>query len=680
MPTARWRISCGRSTTRSWRICHGVQRSALDRARLGQGVDGAPATDERMVATAFLSVIERIGAQTPVLLTIDDAQWLDASSRAVLGYSSRRLTGRIGFALSFRTGDPDAADARTWLQFRRPDSMASVQIQPLSLGAVHALVAERLGRTLPRPTITRIYQISGGNPLFAMELAAGAATDVASTHRRTARQSRRAGPSSCGRHQCRRRRGAARRGVQRQTDGRVDRPCHRHAHRTRRRGARGDGRAAHRRLDGQPGALHASAVRHRRIRQRHRPRGRAMHRTLAALVERPEERARHLALAATTGDPDTLAALDAAADATVAQGAPAVAAELVDLAMKLGGDTARGASAPANCTSGRVPWPPRVRTCSRRSTTRRRDLALYGTDVARRRRGLRRRHGGCGRGDERRSRGSRRRSLSGTGLSATLGDGAGDGGPSRRSTAARGEGRLNSPSARRSGSGEPGVVDLGAGQIRCGARSRSRRTAKSVGTARSSRRRDHLSSGERRRGADLCLHRRPRPCPRPNDRRAATDARGGHRGRHHLGHSAFGRDRGVVWTLRRGHPRRAGGRRARRADGWTIRPDHGVGRQAAVAAYMGREADARPAARVAIDTPRRNRCHADGHGADDQPGLSRSVPWQLRRGACGTAALPRRLRRDPRDRDRGKRLSARRDRGADQRGSNRRSRPAHRGA
>ena len=68
-------------------------------------------------------------------------------------------------------------------------------------------------------------------------------------------------------------------------------------------------------------------------------RRRAMHRKLAALVERPEERARHLALAATTGDPDTLAALDAAADATVAQGAPAVAAELVNLAMKLGGDT-----------------------------------------------------------------------------------------------------------------------------------------------------------------------------------------------------------------------------------------------------------------------------------------------------------------------------------------------------
>jgi DNA-binding CsgD family transcriptional regulator len=65
-----------------------------------------------------------------------------------------------------------------------------------------------------------------------------------------------------------------------------------------------------------------------------------MHRTLAGAVDRPEIRARHLALAATTGDDTMLSALDAAADATIAQGAPAVAAELLELALKLGGDVA----------------------------------------------------------------------------------------------------------------------------------------------------------------------------------------------------------------------------------------------------------------------------------------------------------------------------------------------------
>jgi ATP/maltotriose-dependent transcriptional regulator MalT len=64
-----------------------------------------------------------------------------------------------------------------------------------------------------------------------------------------------------------------------------------------------------------------------------------MHRTLAEIVEQPELRARHLALAATSGDPAVLEALDAAADVVRARGAPADAAELIDLAMRLGGDT-----------------------------------------------------------------------------------------------------------------------------------------------------------------------------------------------------------------------------------------------------------------------------------------------------------------------------------------------------
>ena len=53
----------------------------------------------------------------------------------------------------------------------------------------------------------------------------------------------------------------------------------------------------------------------------------------------PELRARHMALAASSADPTTLRALDAAAGAASGRGAPAAAAELVELAIGLGGDT-----------------------------------------------------------------------------------------------------------------------------------------------------------------------------------------------------------------------------------------------------------------------------------------------------------------------------------------------------
>ena len=66
---------------------------------------------------------------------------------------------------------------------------------------------------------------------------------------------------------------------------------------------------------------------------------RAMHRSLAETVMLPELRARHMALAASSADPTTLRSLDVAADAASDRGAPAAAAELVELAIGLGGDT-----------------------------------------------------------------------------------------------------------------------------------------------------------------------------------------------------------------------------------------------------------------------------------------------------------------------------------------------------
>ena len=68
-------------------------------------------------------------------------------------------------------------------------------------------------------------------------------------------------------------------------------------------------------------------------------RRRRMHRALADIESLPELKARHLALATVSSDPATLQALDTAADAARTRGAPAAAAELVDLAIRLGGDT-----------------------------------------------------------------------------------------------------------------------------------------------------------------------------------------------------------------------------------------------------------------------------------------------------------------------------------------------------
>jgi ATP/maltotriose-dependent transcriptional regulator MalT len=68
-------------------------------------------------------------------------------------------------------------------------------------------------------------------------------------------------------------------------------------------------------------------------------RRRAMHRALAEVEALPELKAKHLSLASTNADPVTLRALDDGAEAARARGAPAAAAELVESAIRLGGDS-----------------------------------------------------------------------------------------------------------------------------------------------------------------------------------------------------------------------------------------------------------------------------------------------------------------------------------------------------
>src|SRR6476620_12410932 len=78
-----------------------LQRVAVGRALLRSG-DEDPETDQRAVAAAFLEIVETLAAYVPVLLAIDDYQWLDAPSRAVVTFAARRIKGRVGVLVTER--------------------------------------------------------------------------------------------------------------------------------------------------------------------------------------------------------------------------------------------------------------------------------------------------------------------------------------------------------------------------------------------------------------------------------------------------------------------------------------------------------------------------------------------------------------------------------------------------
>ncbi len=320
----------------AWTDLPAPQLLAVDQVLLR--ADNGATTDQRAVAAAFLSVLERLADDGPVLLAIDDLQWLDPSSSHVLAFAARRLTGSVGIIGSVRTEADDGASV-AWLQLPRPESVNRIRLSPLSVHDLHSAVTSRLRRSFSRPTMGRIHALSGGNPFYAIELARAievrnpggetllprTLTDVVEArigsldpdvHEALLAASCMAAPTV--------------ELVSSATISDDDRVVELLEIAESKGVIAIDGNRIHFAHPLLARGVYAQAPPSRR---------RAMHRRLADLVDEPELRARHLALAATSGDDATLQALDAAADSARMRGAPAAAAELMDLAIGLGGDT-----------------------------------------------------------------------------------------------------------------------------------------------------------------------------------------------------------------------------------------------------------------------------------------------------------------------------------------------------
>lgn len=315
------------------------QRLALEVALLRhEGDAGNSSIDERMIGVATLSALRALAVREPLLVAIDDLQWVDASSASALRFALRRLRDEPVLVVATRRTQP-LSGGRLEVELERmlgDERVRRLRVEPLSLGGVHELLVARLGFHASRPTLLRLHEVTGGNPFYSLEIgrellargqepAPDEALPVPGSVRELVR-ARLARLSPATRAVLLAAAGLARptRPMLARLDASVE--------------ASLDEAIAAGVIELSPGErvrfahpLFASV----HYEQAALAERRRLHGRLAAIVEDLEERARHLALASSGADERVAAQLDAGARAAAARGAPVAAAELCDLAARL---------------------------------------------------------------------------------------------------------------------------------------------------------------------------------------------------------------------------------------------------------------------------------------------------------------------------------------------------------
>jgi hypothetical protein len=151
------------------------RRHALEVALLLDEASEQP-VDPRTLGVAVRTALEALAERT-VVLAIDDVQWLDPSSASALAFALRRIAADRVFLLLARRV-VEGAQPSELERALEAESVQRLPIGPLSVGALHRFLRDRLGRPFARQTLLRIHETSGGNPFFALELARALGSDV----------------------------------------------------------------------------------------------------------------------------------------------------------------------------------------------------------------------------------------------------------------------------------------------------------------------------------------------------------------------------------------------------------------------------------------------------------------------------------------------------------------------
>ncbi|HVK20037.1 MAG TPA: AAA family ATPase [Actinokineospora sp.] len=156
----------GQVPTESFGPLTGRQRLALQGVMRGRRAGDGRAKAARRLG--WLAVLAGRAEDSPVLVLVDDAHWLDSSTADVFAYAARRLDGLpVRFVLAGRW--PDTGQRAHTLV---PGPLTEATVPPLTAEDVADLLD---AHGMSARAATKIHADSAGNPYLALALAGGSA-------------------------------------------------------------------------------------------------------------------------------------------------------------------------------------------------------------------------------------------------------------------------------------------------------------------------------------------------------------------------------------------------------------------------------------------------------------------------------------------------------------------------
>jgi DNA-binding CsgD family transcriptional regulator len=182
--TTLWRAAVERCRQAGFRVLQARPAEEEMPLVLGALVDlfdrielDVPIADEEDPAArgeAVLDALQMLATREPTIVAIDDLQWLDPASAHALRFALRRLNAeRIGVLGALRPAGVDLLEGASTVA---PDRYERLELGPLEPVALRRLLRPFVA-AISHPTLHRIHEVSGGNPLYAIELARGLAEE-----------------------------------------------------------------------------------------------------------------------------------------------------------------------------------------------------------------------------------------------------------------------------------------------------------------------------------------------------------------------------------------------------------------------------------------------------------------------------------------------------------------------